>query len=104
MKDLQYAMDCIDSGRENPSKTVYNPNHLIDTLSANLRMKNDAALCRVLEVSAPVISRIRTGSLPISGSILLRMHEVSGLSIKDLRFLLGDRRAKFRTTTKKFRY
>jgi hypothetical protein len=103
MKNLQDAMDEIDTGRESISQAVYNPNYLIDTLSANLRIKNDAALCRLLEVSAPVISRIRTGSLPVSGSILLRMHEVSGLSIKDLRFLLGDRRAKFRTTTKKFR-
>lgn len=96
-------MDGIETSEAHTSKSVYDPNHLIDTLSANLRIKNDAALCRMLEVSPPVISRIRTGSLPVSGSILLRMHEVSGLSIKDLRFLLGDRREKFRTTTKKFR-
>lgn len=103
MKDLQDANHEIDTGPENTSKPLYSPNHLIDTLSANLHIKSDAALCRLLEVSAPVISRIRTGSLPVSGSILLRMHEVSGLSLKDLRFLLGDRRAKFRTTSKRFR-
>lgn len=96
-------MDGIETSQKDTSRIAYNPNHLIDTLSANLRIKNDAALCRILEVSPPVISRIRTGSLPVSGSILLRMHDVSGLSLKDLRFLLGDRRKKFRTTTKKFR-
>lgn len=96
-------MNGFETSQKNTARAVYNPNHLIDTLSANLQIKSDAALCRILEVSPPVISRIRTGSLPVSGSILLRMHEVSGLSLKDLRFLLGDRREKFRTTTKKFR-
>jgi hypothetical protein len=28
--------------------------------------------------------------------VLLRMHEVTGMSIKDLRFLMGDRRNKYR--------
>jgi len=96
-------MENIPVSPDHAPRAAYDPNVLIDTLSANLNLKNDAALCRILEVSAPVISRIRSGTLPVSGSILLRMHEVSGLSIRDLRVLLGDRREKFRTTTKKFR-
>eukprot|EP01030_Chromulinospumella_sphaerica_P007478 gene7478-7311_t len=33
----------------------YNPNRLLDTLIENLRLKNDAALSRALEVAPPVI-------------------------------------------------
>lgn len=74
----------------------YNPDRLLDVLRENLKVKNDAALARILEVAAPVISKIRHRRLPVGGAILIRMHEVSGLKITDLRFLMGDRRGKFR--------
>jgi hypothetical protein len=76
----------------------YNPNRLLDVLCENLRLKNDAALSRVLEISPPVISKIRHGRVPVGASLLIRMHEVCGLSICDLRFLMGDRRNKFRVS------
>ena len=74
----------------------YYPNHLIDTLIAHLQLKNDAALCRHLHVARPIISRIRHRKLPVTASILLRMHEETGLSMRELRYLLGDRRRSFR--------
>jgi hypothetical protein len=80
----------------------YNPNRLLDTLLQNLRLKNDAALSRLLEVAPPVISKIRHHRLPVGASLLIRMHEVSELSIKDLRYLMGDRRAKYRMSDKQF--
>jgi hypothetical protein len=80
----------------------YNPNRLLDTLLQNLSLKNDAALSRALEVAPPVISKIRHHRLPVGASLLIRMHEVSGLSIKDLRYLMGDRRDKFRMSDKQF--
>lgn len=80
---------------------VYNPNHLLDTLIRYLNLKNDAALSRVLEVAPPVISKIRHNRLPVGASLLIRMHEVSDLSIKELRRLMGDRRSKFRVSNKK---
>jgi hypothetical protein len=73
----------------------YNPNHLLDTLTALLLLKNDAALSRALEVAPPVISKIRHHRLPIGATLLIRMHEVSDLSIRDLRYLMGDYGAKF---------
>ncbi|MFA9219265.1 MAG: hypothetical protein ACEQSK_19475 [Sphingomonadaceae bacterium] len=81
----------------------YNPNRLLDTLIENLRLKNDAALSRALEVAPPVISKIRHNTLPIGATILIRMHEISDVSIKDLRGLMGDRRAKFRISDKQFK-
>ena len=75
---------------------TYNPNRLLDSLLQNMRLKNDAALSRMLEVAPPVISKIRHRRLPVSASVLMRMHEVTNISIGDLRFLMGDRRNKYR--------
>jgi Sec-independent protein translocase protein TatA len=43
-----------------------------------------------------VISKIRHHRLPVGASLLIRMHEVTGMSIRDLRDLMGDRRTKYR--------
>jgi hypothetical protein len=74
----------------------YDPNRLLDTLLERLGLKNDAALSRALEVAPPVISKIRHRRLPVGAALLIRMHEVSELTIRDLRYLMGDRRQKFR--------
>ncbi len=78
------------------SQSTYNPNHLLDTLRERMKLKNDAALSRALEVAPPVISKIRHRPLPVGASLLIRMHEVTELSIRDLRDLMGDRRTKYR--------
>jgi hypothetical protein len=74
----------------------YDPNRLLDHLIDRLDLKNDAALARLLEVAPPVISKIRHYRLAIGASLLIRMHEVSDITIGDLRILMGDRRGKFR--------
>ncbi|WP_324103358.1 hypothetical protein [Noviherbaspirillum sp.] len=81
----------------------YDPNNLLDALIEKLNLKNDAALSRALEVAPPVISKIRHRRLPVGASLLIRMHEVSDLSIKELRILMGDRRDKFRISDKQFK-
>jgi len=81
----------------------YDPNHLLESLIQKLNLKNDAALSRALEVAPPLISKIRHRRLPVGASLLIRMHEVSQLSIKDLRELMGDRRNKFRISDKQFK-
>jgi hypothetical protein len=84
-------------------QTAYDPNHLLDSLIEKLKLKNDAALSRALEVAPPVISKIRHRRLPVGASLLIRMHEVSGMSIQELRVLMGDRRDKFRISDKQFK-
>ena len=74
----------------------YEPNRLLDHLVDRLDLKNDAALARLLDVAPPVISKIRHYRLAIGASLLIRMHEVSDISIGNLRILMGDRRSKFR--------
>ena len=75
---------------------TYDPNRLLDTLLERMNLKNDAALSRALEVAPPVISKIRHRRLPVGASLLIRMHEVSEMSIRELRDLMGDRRTKYR--------
>jgi plasmid maintenance system antidote protein VapI len=77
-------------------QTTYDPNRLLDALLEKMNLKNDAALSRMLEVAPPVISKIRHRRLPIGASLLIRMHETTGMSIRDLRDLMGDRRTKYR--------
>ncbi|BBB66013.1 hypothetical protein UNDYM_1760 [Undibacterium sp. YM2] len=79
-------------------KVKYNPNHLFDTLIRRLHLKNDAALAKMLDVAPPVISKIRHLRLPIGASLMISMHEISGLTIKELRALMGDKRETFRIT------
>lgn len=82
---------------------TYDPDKLLDALIKKLNLKNDAALSRSLEVAPPVISKIRNRRLPVGASLLIRMHEVSELSIREMRELMGDRRDKFRISPKQFK-
>ena len=78
------------------SQPTYDPNRLLDTILERLNLKNDAALSRALAVAPPVISKIRHGRLPVGASMLIRMHEETGLNIRELRDLMGDRRNRLR--------
>ncbi|MEB0033119.1 hypothetical protein QN372_20475 [Undibacterium sp. RTI2.1] len=89
----------------------YDPNTLLNVLKEHLGLKNDSALSRALEVPPPVISNIRYGRLPVGATLLINMHEVTGIHIKQLRALMGDLRPTFhdfepvstKTTPKKSR-
>src|SRR6188472_2411528 len=86
----------MEKEHEQIAQAEYNPDKLLDSLIEKLQLKNDAALARALEVAPPVISKIRHRRLPVGASILIRMHEVSNLPIRELRDLMGDRRQKYR--------
>ncbi|MES2015663.1 MAG: hypothetical protein V4484_04145 [Pseudomonadota bacterium] len=75
--------------RHIPAEPSYDPNKVLDAIIEKLNLKNDAALSRALEVAPPVISKIRHRTLPIGATILLRMHEVSEFSIRELKALMG---------------
>ncbi len=72
---------------EHPS---YNPDRLLDALKDRLRLRTDVALARRLETTPVVISKIRHRKLPVVSWLLVSMHEESGVSIRDLRYLGGD--------------
>lgn len=68
--------------------TSYNPENLLDSVIERLNLKNDAALCRHLDVPPALISKIRHHKLPVGASLLIRMHEATDLSIGELRSLI----------------
>ena len=73
----------------------FDVNHLVNMLVMRLGVSTDKALATLLAVKPPVLSKIRTGKSPVGATLLLRMHEESGLSIRALRDLMGDRRARY---------
>jgi hypothetical protein len=75
---------------------TYNPNALLDALMQKLGAKNDAALARAMELAPPVLSKIRHHRLSVGASFLVTAHELTGMSVRDLRALMGDRRERFR--------
>src|SRR3569832_892230 len=85
------------------NQVQFHPDNMLASLNGKLNLKNDAALSRALEVAPPIISKIRHRRLPGGASLLILMHEVTDLSIKELRSLMGDRRNKFRISDKQFK-
>jgi transcriptional regulator with XRE-family HTH domain len=105
MKDDPERNDAdVTSGPLGPIQQppVYNPDQLLKMLLTRLELKSNAALCRVLDVSPPLINRIRQGKSAISAPLLIRMHDISGISIRELRHMMGDRRRRFRISEKYF--
>jgi hypothetical protein len=73
----------------------YDPNHLLDAHCERLKRKRDSQLSRSLDVGDPLISKIRQRHADFSATLLIRMQEVCGIEISNLRNLMGDRRPKF---------
>lgn len=65
------------------------PHKLIDTLIAEFKLKNDAALCKLLELDKGQISKLRNGRLPVNATHILYIHDVTGWEIKRIKALAG---------------
>lgn len=74
----------------------YDPNHLLNTLIARLGLSSDGALSRRLKIARDVLGDIRAGRIQVGGSMLLWIQEATGISVEELRRLMGDRRARYR--------
>lgn len=62
-----------------------NENDLLDLAADILKCKNDAQLSRALDVAPPVISKIRHGRLPVGAVLIIKIHEVTGLSVAEIK-------------------
>jgi hypothetical protein len=71
------------------SDPKYDPSKLLDFLIHRKELKNDAGLSRALKVATPVISKIRNKRLAIGDSMLVKMHDLTDLPIKIIRFHMG---------------
>lgn len=79
-----------------PDLGSYDSNHLLDSILDQLHLPDDAALCEALEVDESVISDLREMRREVDAALLIRMHELTDISIVGLRNILGDRRRKAR--------
>jgi len=64
-----------------------NVSNLLDTLRKRFNVKNDSALARELGMTAPDISRLRSGMRLLSATTILRIHERWGVPVKEIRDL-----------------
>jgi hypothetical protein len=85
-----------DAHYESLDFETYDPDHLIDSILDHLQLDNDEALAQSLEISPSIIAEIRRMRRSIDAPMLIRMHELTGLSIERLRNILGDRRRNIR--------
>ena len=76
----------------------YNPSDLFDLLGKKYSIKTDVQLGILLGIGNPLICKIRRRIQPISGSLLIRIHEITGMSIREIKDVMGDRRSKQRAS------
>ncbi len=74
----------------------YDPERLFDTLRQRLQLHSDKALAKLLQIAPPLLARLRQSGVPVSGSLLMRIHDATGIAIDELRRVLGDRRQRLR--------
>ena len=75
-----------------PAKAKYTKegaNRLFDHLLRTYRVKNDSALAKLLGVLPAVVSKIRSGHAGMGDTILLSVHEVFEMPIKDIKGMLN---------------
>jgi len=70
----------------------YDPNLLIDSIISTFRLKNDAALAHLLGMNRAVVSRLRNRRTQLTPGVMICLHEATGLSIRELRALMDDKR------------
>ncbi len=58
---------------------------LLDELQSRFEIKNDRQLAAKLDVSTPVLSRIRNSKCSVSADMIIRIHEVFGLPIAEIK-------------------
>ena len=73
---------------QNPSSDPVN--RLLDKLLSDHRLTSDAALSRLIGISSAVISRLRHGVYGLSAAQIIRIHEATGLSIREIKKILAE--------------
>jgi len=67
-----------------------NSGKLFDHLIKSRKLKNDAALGRMIDVRPAVISKIRHGRLKVSAQIVINIHLVTDMSVLDIIAMLPE--------------
>lgn len=78
--------------RDLSQRINYDQCALLDAVRDHLGLKRDVDLARLIGVNTANICNMRRRQQPLGASVLVRLHEASGISIKQLRALMGDHR------------
>ncbi len=73
---------------QNPTTVACDPNYLLNQLTSVMHLDNDLALARKLNLAPRTLAMLREGRLQVSTSMLLWMHQASGIGIPALRSML----------------
>jgi transcriptional regulator with XRE-family HTH domain len=65
------------------------PHKLFDLLKEESQLKSDAELADALNVTAPIISRIRSGKDRVGARMIILIHEKTEMPIAYIKELLG---------------
>jgi hypothetical protein len=74
---------------------AYSPSDLIDHLKALYNLKNDLSFSKTFGFSPAHISKLRHKKTIVSPHFLLRIHDISQISISDLKKMMKDNRKFF---------
>lgn len=78
----------------------YDPQLLLNSLMERMHLTGDGELAKRLRMDKRLLGQIRERRLQISGSMLIQMQEASGITIAELRRILGDKRSRSRMACK----
>lgn len=67
---------------------------LLDAVKQEFKLTSDAYLARFLEVSAPMISKIRSGASPVTSDFILAVHDATDWPIKRIREYINGTNAR----------
>lgn len=79
---MQKTLGSFNAERDGKAPGV---NSLFDRIIFHAGLKNDASLCRLLDVTPPVVSKLRHGRIGLSGEMIIRIHEKLEWPIKDIK-------------------
>ncbi|HYD58938.1 MAG TPA: hypothetical protein VEC35_01190 [Noviherbaspirillum sp.] len=80
------VVSLVDDNLTNPA---YTPENLLDVLAARLKVPNDAQLSKALRIDPAMVSKLRSKKAELSAALMVRMHDVSGMTIREIRELAG---------------
>lgn len=66
------------------------PHVLFDHISKTHKLKNDAALSRLLKLAPTIISKVRHGRLNVSAQIVINVHLYTGMPVRDIMAMIPE--------------
>lgn len=60
------------------------PHALFDFLKQDSGLKSDAALAKALKITAPTISKMRSGKLKVGADLVLRIHLATEMPVREI--------------------